>query len=231
MMNCFLVLLILSSFCGWVHADKVGIVYCDDPIYGTLTMRGCDGGIMKYVGWFPESPRGYAAIGDDSHLVTSLWNSPFISVTSTTSVISTAGRIAVMLNLGDCPQVAACAGTTRDFLATDTYYTVYAPSAGITTITAPVTVVQTSSITSTFTSPVTVVQTRSITNTLTTPVTVVLTSTITSTDVSTVTEESVVTSSTTITDSVQFCPGSGNEVTIYTSGSVPGTSTVTVCHS
>lgn len=244
---------ILISIFFFLVGEAMGVtsvVYCENPITNDLTVSFC-GTLFKTKLYFPGS-LGYAGLNDGANIVTSIWNSPYISVYTSKETTSTSVRKALLLSGGDCPnaRLGICEATFSLFSATITHFTVYAPTGDVatqvskTTVTATVTSVSTKPVTATVTS----VSTKPVTSTVTSVSILLVTSTVVSmstltvnignTAADTVIYTVTVTGgegtchtagTTTITQKVSYCIGSGGVTTIYTPGEEPGSSTYVSC--
>lgn len=130
-----------------IAADATAVVYCEAPVVNSaLAVLFC--GDLKSPAIFPNS-LGFAALMDGAIVVTSAWDNSYISIhtSQSTSVTSAYG---VGMIAGTCAQahVAYCQSTQKPYLATFSYYTIYAPNGDIdaalsqatATVTATVTV-------------------------------------------------------------------------------------------
>lgn len=179
---------------------------------------------------------GYAALNDAAVIVTSYWDNNYVSIHTSQQTTSTLVHHAAWFTGDGCAAaVMYCVNTKELFSATITHFTVYAPSGNIETLISAVT----STVTTTATLTATLTYTKATTATVTetsTSISVAL-STFTTTELDTSTITKTVTDdgtcpavdTKTVTTSVTYNIGTGSELTIYTSGLVPGTSTYYSC--
>lgn len=192
-------LLFLTLLRGGFGADT-NIVYCQVPISVTKEVSFCDG--IYTISVFPNS-LGFASFPDSADVTTKIWNSKYISVSVSTKTITTLVHKASGIPTGGLctAQMIACAPTKRLFTAYVTYYTIYAPTGGLTTAYSGYTV--------------TVSKLATLTNTVT---------------VTTGETTCPAADTTTVTSSVSYAIGSDDQVTVFTSGPEPGTSTYYSCN-
>lgn len=188
-------LFILSFFAllrGVISADSDNnLVYCQVPISVTKEVSFCNGVYTLSV--FPNS-LGFASFPDSAQVTTSIWDNNYVSVSVSTETISTLVHQALGIPTGGLctAQMVACNPTLKLFTAYVTYYTIFAPSDGLTTLYSGNTVTDTVTVT---------------TGETTCPAA----------------------DTTTVTKSISYAIGSGNQLTIFTSGPEPGTSTYYSC--
>lgn len=192
----FLVLTFLRGVIS-VSTTDTNIVYCQEPVTATKKVSYCN--TVYTLSLFPNS-LGYASFPGSASVITSIWDSDYVSVSFSTLTITTLVHKALGYPINDvcAAKVVACNPTPQLFTAYVTYYTVFAPSAGSSVYTGlPYT--ETATVTST----------------------VILTASATTCPV---------VDTTTVTKSVSYAIGSGNQLTIYTPGPEPGTSTYLSCN-
>lgn len=247
---------ILFTWVTMVLADTTAIVYCAAPVTGAQAIS-FNGGSQTPT-YFPRVGEdvalgnyGYECLIDGAVVKTSTWTRSYISITSSTTVVKSSVRVAAFMNPTGVTAIGFCASSFKALEATTTHYTVYAPTGDIDTIVHTVTATKTATITST------TVESSTVTKTLTTVLlgtitftetgpTVTSTFTVENGDQNTVTdtltitmdgascpadnlETITITDATTVTRSITYEVGTGSQLTIYTSGSVPGTSTFYSC--
>lgn len=183
-------------------------VFCEQPVTVELPISFCGGVVYGQV--FPNS-LGFAYLSNEASLLTSYWAESSVSVHVTTQTLSTLAHQAVGYN-GICKAaVNYCESTKKLFTAEVTYFTVFMPS-GVTgdvsfgTVTHTITTIKTT--------------TEDVTATVTDTVTEVIT-----VDV----DNETCPEADTVIESVSYSIGTEGQLTIYTSGPTPGTSTVTLC--
>lgn len=144
---------------------------------------------------------GYDYLLNGASLTTLLWSSNYVSVTLSVGTISTTGYQAFGF-YGTCTsaKIAVCASTQQVFTALVTYYTVYTPTAGV--VTTPLLSTTTATVTTTATEPA---------------------------DTVTVTDNQNCPLMLTTTKFVSYSYGTTGELTFFTFGPSPGTSTYTTC--
>lgn len=171
-------------------------VYCEAPISGGKIFSVCqDSQTATYL----ANSLGYAALNDANIIVTSIWDSPYVSIYSTEVVSSSSIRRAAVKSGSDCPslQIGLCASLSTFLSATTTYFTIYAPEGNITTQVTEITDTVSSTITTTLMLETTDVLTLLVTetSTVTSVVVLLVTGTTNVTSISTL----LVTNSTTFT--------------------------------
>lgn len=211
------------------------IVYCETPIVTDRVVSFC--GESKTGKVFPNT-LGYAALNDAAMIVTSYWDNQYISVYTSHQTTSTWVYHAAWFTGNGCGvAVLYCADSMELFSATITYFTVYAPTGNIATVNNEVTTTVTTTETTTLLGTLTYTEATTATVTKTSTSVSVVLSTLTTTEVDTSTITNTVTEdgtcpavdTKTVTTSVTYNIGTGNEITLYTSGLVPGTSTYYSC--
>lgn len=189
--------LLSGVFCA---TTDLNLVYCEQPVTVTKELSYCDGVYTLSV--FPNL-LGLASFPGSADVSTTIWDSPYISVSVSTETIATLVHQAygIPANHVCTAQVIVCNPTKSLFTAFVTHYLVFAPSGGLTTDYSGYTVTQSQLVTISDTVTVT-------TGDTTCPAV----------------------DTTTVTTSVSYAIGTGNELTIYTSGPEPGTSTYLTCN-
>lgn len=144
---------------------------------------------------------GFDYLLNGASLTTLLWSSDYVSITLSIGTISTTAYEAFGY-YGTCAsaKIAVCGPTKQLFTALVTYYTVYTPAAGLAT--TPPLATTTETVTATATE---VANTVTFTEDQSCPLMLVS------------------------TEIVSYSLGSAGELTIFTSGPSPGTSTYTTC--
>lgn len=207
--NSFLAFL-LTFFLTGVYA-ATDIVYCENIVSQAYTVSFC-GHVYSGTAIFPGD-LGYAALNDDFSVVTSIWTNPYISLTSSLVVSSTSVyQAAFFAGSATClGKFMICRPTKSLLSATTTYFTLYAPTGDIATLTNVVLTTLTATVTETATETetqvalsvllgtVTETSTHLVVGTVTETSTSVLMGTSTTTYVSTETETSTEFSTDTVT--------------------------------
>lgn len=203
-MICLLIL--VSSLMLKVSADTT--VFCEQPLTVDRVISFCGGTVTGHV--FPNS-LGYAFLSDGASIVTSYWDNNYASVHVTTQTLSTlahqAGGFA-----GTCEGAVVnfCRSTKQLFTGRITHFTVFVPS-GVTGDATFGTVTET--VTSTVSAALDV---TAVTDTVRETVTVMI-------------DNKTCLEADTVFETVSYSIGTEGQLTIYTSGPTPGTSTVTLC--
>lgn len=225
-----IVSLIFCALLKTANGASTGIVYCQDPISGSLTFSYC-GDTRIISGMFP-GPLGYAALNDGFVVSTSIWTQEYISVKFSTSVTSTnVYHAATVAGVATCSQkLMGCQNFPVLFSATTTYFTIFAPTGDIATMTdvrettVTATVTATSTTTLSWTATTTETSTATVTNTL------VLHDTVTSTEIDTTTVTDTLTGNegltVTVTEDNGTCPAPNVE-TITETQTVKDPTTIT----
>lgn len=116
------------------------IVYCLDLYTVTNPLTYCSQTFTDSR-VYPGS-RGYAGLNDDATFLTSTWTKNFVSIETSLEIISTNVHIAVYGSVSCLAKVMWCASTPTLFYATVTHFTIFAPSAGVATVTSVQTITE-----------------------------------------------------------------------------------------
>lgn len=194
------------SLLRYANAADALIVYCQDPVSETRTVSFCGGTTVWSM--FP-GPAAYGYLRLGATLTTTTWTKNYISTLQSIEIVSSSVHPANFFH-GTCTSasIGLCAPTLLLFTGSVTHFFVYAPATGVVTSVPPVTVTETT--TATLLSTVTTTETESA-------------------DTITVTDESICPLVLTTTKFVSYSVGMTGELTIFTTGPTPGTTTYTTC--